>query len=307
MNESKPISVVSRAASIGSTIFGAAGLVLISQAVYVVAMTPRLPPPDHSGHDFKKEGLLVSYDYDGDLSSLEFRLVLLGDSPVEGIGNDHHAETLAGQTALQFSKRLRRPVRYWAFGKSGLTAKGIQQQMLPHLSQIQTNTNDNNIADAIVVSCGVNNTLQGHSPQTFGQEVIDLLSSVRRYCPATTTPILVMELLDFDCLPFIPYPLRSFASWRSRALRDQMERVIDEAFLPKNNIVLTIMPKVEELLGQRHECWLLRDLSYQQRQSLTLEDFFADDNFHPANIGNTIVGILLAQTYHNIMTPKKTM
>ena len=58
---------------------------------------------------------------------------------------------------------------------------------------------------------------------------------------------------------------------------------------------------LEELLGRRDECSLLNHLSHEERHALTLADFFADDNFHPANIGNTIVGKILAETYTNLI------
>jgi len=250
-------------------------------------------------------------------------LVLVGDSPVQGIGNRSHAEALGGQTALQFSKMLRRPVRYWSYGKSGLTAQGIQEHMVPHLRSLLSRNNNNNNnntntdtdnVDAIVVSCGVNNTLRGVSPDAFGRQVHALLCSIRQCCP--TLPLLVMELLDFELLPFIPYPLRYVASWRSRALRDQMQLVVDNFPQTQSRAAETggpvvspigtaYMPRIGELLGKRHECSLLQHLTYEERQSLRLEDFFADDNFHPANIGTTIVGIILVQTYNTMISPPR--
>jgi lysophospholipase L1-like esterase len=296
-------SIASSAVSIGSNVLGAAGLLLVSQALYIAITTPRLPSPDNSGHDFDEEGLIAYYkDEEGEADSNaknapEFRLVLLGDSPVEGIGNDSHAEALGGQTALEFSKLLKRPVRYWSYGKTGLTAQGVKEEMLPHLKILSKKCG----VDAVVVSCGVNNTLGGYSPQTFGREVRELLCSIRLSCPATR--ILMMELLDFELLPFIPYPLSKIASWRSRGLRREMESIVND-FKNKDQCggtEMAYMPRIEELLGRRDECSLLNHLSHEERHALTLADFFADDNFHPANIGNTIVGKILAETYTNLI------
>jgi len=219
-NQKRSISVASQAASIGSDalILASSGaLLLASQLLYMDITNPRLPPPDKSGHDFVPEGLVASYhdnnaDYDdaennerskSKMSSdgtSEFRLVLVGDSPIEGIGNHHHAETMGGQTALEFSKALQRPVRYWSFGKSGLTARGIQEEMVPHLERLHEtirmkkasrgrNGEDVHTIDAVIICCGVNNVLSGHSPKRYGEEVRDLISSIDdEFVPTLVVP-----------------------------------------------------------------------------------------------------------------------
>jgi hypothetical protein len=126
-------------ASIGSDalILASSGaLLLASQLLYMDITNPRLPPPpdNKSGHDFVPEGLVVSYYHGNDddaengrsksksnrcrrsrkssrrrksgksTGASEFRLVFVGDSTIEGVGIQHHAETMGGQTALEFSK-----------------------------------------------------------------------------------------------------------------------------------------------------------------------------------------------------------
>ena len=180
-------------AQAAGAIAGVSAFVLAAELAYVAWKTPRLPPPDKSGHDFEPEGILVRYknsnDDDGtnkdegnsgrinqDDSDKEFRLVLLGDSPVEGIGNDEHEVALGGQTASAFARVLNRPVRYWSFGKSGLTAGGIEEEIIPLLQRLVTV--DHVFPDAIVISCGVNNTLSAHSADRYSGEVTSLLDAI---------------------------------------------------------------------------------------------------------------------------------
>jgi len=159
----------------------------------------------------KKEGILDHDHYDDDRQKRCFNLALVRDFSVEGIGNDEHYLALGGKTALAFSELLRKPVRYWKYGKSGPTAAGIQKEMVPLLRRSAKKYD----VDAVVLSCGVNNVLQGVSPDAFGREVDALLGSVIQCC----TPIIMLALIDFAYLPFLPGPLSKACSWGSQALQ----------------------------------------------------------------------------------------
>ena len=231
----------------------ASSILFLLQCLYVVIRTPRLPPPPLSGLSFPRDGIIVkneeSFDSDqrvetGGITSTstdrqtenrnEFRLVLIGDSPVEGIGNNHHSSALCGQTAKAFAKvvcpqkmgnDLKQNrygfdcVRYWSFGQSGLDARGIEEKMVPLLYSttdiIMQDINDSGedtkgsnqdpIIHAIVLLCGVNNVLSPHcTPSSFAAEVQSLLASIRDYPGLEQTPIIILGLPDFAKLPFLP-------------------------------------------------------------------------------------------------------
>lgn len=223
----------------------ASSMVFILQCLYVVVRTPRLPPPPLSGLNFPRDGLVVKNEEsiddrraetDGTSTNRrhrnEFRLVLIGDSPVEGIGNNHHSSALCGQTAKAFAKAVCRRsigndleqnryecVRYWSFGQSGLSASGIQEKMVPLLystmdsimqcingSGEDTNkSNQDPIIHAIVLLCGVKNVLSPQcTPFSFATEVQSLLASIRYYPGLEKTPIIILGLPDFAKLPFLP-------------------------------------------------------------------------------------------------------
>jgi len=352
---SKTTKVVASAA-------GATGVFLAAQAVYVGLTTPRLPPPAQSAHDFERDGLVVVDDSlssrqngdthcrienaskTNDTSSFteccsklknmrekeEICVMLIGDSPVEGIGNPTHDVALGGQTARAFSRLYHKPVRYWSYGKSGLTTRGVQTEMVPLMKQISKKRE----LDVVIVSCGVNNTLRSHSAETFGRELNSLLHSIFDYAdsggrsgnenrkPKNVTVILI-GLIDFSYLPFLPWPLSSVLGWRSRSLQAEMERVVEEwqkifsyntsRFDQQQNkagpkIVIANMPRVEDILNnhgggiaeKQHP--LLQGIAISDSENdLDINDFFADDGFHPAKNGTIMVGNMLAQTYHKLL------
>lgn len=317
-------NLISTTSKFGTAIIGAGSLLLASQAIYIAMCTPRLPPPDRSGHEFEEDGLLVCYypfssdDNNNSINNVsqevpEFLLVLIGDSPVEGIGNDTHCKALGGQTALAFSKLLKRPVRYWSYGKSGLTAKGIKEEMVPLLQRVSTKHD----VDAVVVSCGVNNVLIGQSAAPFGEEVCHLLDAIIKHT-ACHTSIIVMELLDFALMPFIPFPLSKVASWRSKTLQSEMEGIVNsytqqykyqcsqqhhqQQHRRKGVIGMAYMPPVEEMINDTSHPLLDHITCLEEKNALQLSDFFADDDFHPANHGTIVIGSLLASTYEHLLT-----
>ena len=334
-------------------------IMALLQTGYVIWNTPRLPPPERSGLEFVREGIVVfnngnndddnygklssklmngdcsiscktNHDYgctntktntttssitttnittrkqnaktanENNAKRREFRLVLIGDSPVEGIGNAHHHHALGGRTAQAFAKLVcqRRTmnatttftnsnggkeesridlkcqhddddgrhdnndnkydcVRYWSYGKSGLTAQGIQKEIIPLLHRVvndvacydnnthhqamdsnnKINSNKSRInyntpaIHAIILLCGVNNVLDPQSTtHSFHNDVQSLITnSIRNYPGLENTPLLVLGLPDFAKLPFLPsWPLGWMLGVRGRWMQGMLERVVEE-------------------------------------------------------------------------------
>mmetsp|Transcript_8233 Transcript_8233/g.15391 ORF Transcript_8233/g.15391 Transcript_8233/m.15391 type:complete len:460 (+) Transcript_8233:74-1453(+) len=212
----------------------------------------------------------------------EFRLVLVGDSPVEGIGNTHHDHALGGQTARAFAQLVCRQegydcVRYWSHGKSGLTARGIEEDMVPLLyrvlEDVRCSPNDNDATGkvggttddepssepaihAIVVVCGVNNVLDPMSTtSSFHSEVRSLLASIRRRNELKNTPLIVLGLPDFARLPFLPWPLSFALGLRGRRMQRALEVVVKEIqqldgkLRGKSETILVNIPEVQDVVG----------------------------------------------------------
>lgn len=213
--------------------------------------------------------------------------MLVGDSPVEGIGNDHHHHALGGQTARAFAKLVCRDggydrVRYWSYGKSGLTARGIQEDMVPFVHRVVDDlqrrdeddpdgTNGGGGASssepaihAVVLLCGVNNVLDPRSTAaSFHSEVRSLLGSIRGRPGLEHTPVVVLGLPDFAKLPFLPWPLCFALGLRGRRMQRVLELAVNE-FQPNNanngktdkhrrqrgtRTVMVQIPDVQDVIG----------------------------------------------------------
>jgi len=296
---------VIRAASVTAGLF-------VLQALYVLVKTPRLSPPDKSGVNFPREGLSVSLQNEdrcriekGSADSAgkgsktkwrEFRLVLIGDSPVEGIGNSHHSVALSGRTAEAFAKLVCRSgrehddralkgkqydsVRYWSYGKSGLTARGVNREMVPLLHRVVddvvSSSNGDTAAEncfekpihAIVLLCGVNNVLDPR-PTTFYRDVHSLIHSIKHHPKFGSidkdTPLLILGLPDFTKLPFLPsWPMGWILGFRGRYIQHVLETVIQEVQqeeMIESGRIQTRMVRIPELND------VLGTIGYQRYES----------------------------------------
>lgn len=305
--------------------------VLTLQLLYVIYRTPRLPPPPLSGVDFPREGRRIAASppdqmiADEDLiksetsssttttpstpSTLstitkrkEFRLVLIGDSPVEGVGNTTHNVALSGQTAKAFAQKVLLGggggmqqqqqqkqasdrydydcVRYWSYGKSGLTARGIEEEMITYLHRVVEDiisTDDTSSEEvhqksstihAIVLLCGVNNVLDVNSTaSSFYLDVKSLIRSIRNNPRLMNTPLIVLGLPDFSTLPFLPWPLAFALGIRGRMMQRMLEKAIREIQLDEQErdsttekkgiatTTLKVIPDVQTLGSIGYHCY----------------------------------------------------
>ena len=67
----------------------------------------------------------------------------------------------------------------------------------------------------------------------------------------------------------------------------------------EGGIAMSYLPKIEEMLKNPQESYvLLNDLTYdEEKKTLTLKDFFADDKFHPSKLGHMVAGKVHIKTF----------
>ncbi|NBH02044.1 SGNH/GDSL hydrolase family protein [Amycolatopsis sp. SID8362] len=168
-------------------------MVLIAQAVYVKRTTPRLP-----GAAGPTEGLVPG---DGE----PFRLAVLGESTVDGVGAAHHEEALTGCLARELA-RDGRSVRWQAVGRTGANARVTRTDLLPLVRP----------ADLVVVALGVNDTIELRSAPAYRRDLLALVVELRRRLGPVR--VVLAGVPPMSRFPALPRPLRDVLSARSTAL-----------------------------------------------------------------------------------------
>ncbi|RSD25735.1 SGNH/GDSL hydrolase family protein [Amycolatopsis eburnea] len=168
-------------------------MVLIAQAVYVKRTTPRLP-----GAAGPTEGLVPG---DGE----PFRLAVLGESTVDGVGAAHHEEALTGCLARELA-RDGRAVRWQAVGRTGANARVTRTDLVPLVRP----------ADLVVIALGVNDTIELRSAPAYRRDLLALVVELRRRLGPVR--VVLAGVPPMSRFPALPRPLRDVLSARSTAL-----------------------------------------------------------------------------------------
>ena len=168
-------------------------MVILAQALYVKRTTPRLP-----GAAGPTEGLVPG---EGE----PFRLAVLGESTVDGVGAADHEEALTGCLARELA-RDGRAVRWQAVGRTGANARTVRAELVPLVRP----------ADLVVVALGVNDTIELRTAAGYRRDLLELVVELRRRLgPAD---VLLAGVPPMSRFPALPRPLRDVLAARSTAL-----------------------------------------------------------------------------------------
>lgn len=168
-------------------------LLLAAQAVYVKRTTPRLP-----GAAGPADGVVEG-------AGEPFRLAVLGESTVDGVGAATHEEALTGCLARELAKGGR-AVRWQAVGRTGANARTVRAELAPLVEP----------ADLVVIALGVNDTIELRTAAGYRRDLLALVVDLRRRLgPAAIVLAGVPPMARF---PSLPRPLRDVLAARSAAL-----------------------------------------------------------------------------------------
>jgi lysophospholipase L1-like esterase len=168
--------------------------VLLAQGLHVRRATPRLPGA--SGP--------VMGSIPGVFPAL--RLLVLGESTVDGVGAVSQEEALTGQLAHALARRTGREVAWQAVGRTGANARVVYDELLTLARP----------ADLVVIALGVNDTIELHSAARFRRDLLRLTVALRRRLGRV--PVLLAGVPPMDRFPALPQPLRAVFGLRSAAL-----------------------------------------------------------------------------------------
>lgn len=144
--------------------------------------------------------------------------LVIGESPVAGIGAPDHASGLAGQFAAGWAGRLGRPVRWRALGQNGLTARTTRSTLVPQVPEEKV--------DLIVVVLGVNDTKDLVPAPVWQREIVGLIADLRaRVGPAA---VVVSGVPPMERFPALPPLLREVLGLRARMMDDALRVALAE-------------------------------------------------------------------------------
>lgn len=144
------------------------------------------------------------------LAGEPFRLMLLGESTVAGVGASCLDFALAGRLALALSDRLQRPVAWRAVGENGITAGEACERLLPLVAEQDY--------DLVALVFGVNDTTHFSSSQRWLTSLGQLIEHFRGR-GARVVCTAVPPLQHFTALPWL---LRQLLGWRAMLLDRQL-------------------------------------------------------------------------------------
>ena len=134
------------------------------------------------------------------------RLLVLGESTVDGVGAVSQDEALTGQLAHALARRTGHEVTWQAVGKTGANARVVYDELLALARP----------ADLVVIALGVNDTIELHSAARFRRDLLRLTVALRRRLGRV--PVLLAGVPPMDRFPTLPQPLRAVFGLRSAAL-----------------------------------------------------------------------------------------
>ena len=218
---------------------------LLVQGLWVRLWTPRLP-----GASGPCSGEVGAGDE-------PFDLIVLGESPVAGIGAATHESALTGQIATALAGGIGRSIRWHASGLSGATARAALRALVPPLAGRR--------ADAVIIVLGVNDLIGWHSHSRWAADLEALISSVRQQ--VGNALIILTGVPPMEYFPAIPRPLKTILGRRARLLD-----------MASSNIARTTSGVI-----------------HVSSQFTLNEEFFCEDGFHPSEWGYAQWGKLLAE------------
>ena len=182
--------------------FGALMPVAVPQALHTKRTALRLPEAAGPQHGI--------FDGEGE----PWRLVVIGESTVAGVGVAQQAEGLAAGVAKAFAGQTGRPAHWRAHGRNGARIRDVRRDLLP---------DDLQQADMVLIGIGVNDTTGFSSQRHWREQLRHLVADIRRQ---TQAPIGFLALPPMHHFTALPQPLRSVIGHRAGLMDHNLRRAL---------------------------------------------------------------------------------
>lgn len=201
------------------------------------------------------------------------RLVVLGDSTVEGVGAASPMETLPVHVAGHVAARLGAPVGVTGFGVSGARTADVARHQAPRVAQRRR---DGARWDAALVIVGSNDATHALPPWRMRGLTREALAATRE---AADAPVVLGGIPEFHTVPAVPPPLRRVLGAHADVLRHRQRRGAGDLGAPFVDIRAEASPR---FLGR--------------------PETMSPDGFHPSPEGYRLWADALAATVYAIVT-----
>ena len=226
---SKALWLLGAAVGVLATTIG----LLVAEAAYVVRTTPILPPPQGPRHGTITRQPPIQHtpsSASNPLPPQHYRLLLLGDSSIQGIGVDDTANALPHQLAVALADTLADSgescvVDWVMIGKTGYRAADMLQ-LLRHIPAAFLASAAGPATTLVVLGCGVNHIARLHTQQRFERELSTLIAAIRSTLPQPppAVPVFLVGLPPMHAFP-LPFPLRHVLGWKAEQLNRSLARL----------------------------------------------------------------------------------
>ena len=107
-----------------------------------------------------------------------FNIITLGESTIAGVGVETHEDGFAGSLARTLTSIYQANIKWKVYARSGYTAKRVTQKLIPRINEKHL--------DLIVIGLGGNNAFTLSSPRKWRNDILELISELRKKYPDTT-------------------------------------------------------------------------------------------------------------------------
>jgi lysophospholipase L1-like esterase len=144
----------------------------------------------------------------GEGSGKPLSLLLVGESPVAGVGVSSHADGIGAATARVLASTSRRPVRWQAWGINGITVAQARTDLLPRIPASPV--------DIACVAFGVNDSTSFRRHAQWRTDILDTLDLLQQ--SARPRLILLAGVPPLATFPALPWPLRQVLGMKAASL-----------------------------------------------------------------------------------------
>lgn len=156
----------------------------------------------------------------------ELCIISLGESPISGVGLSKQTENFTPLIAQKIYQKSQKNVDWYILGKTGIR----MAELLPTFEDQFPEG-----AGIIFIGMGVNDCKEGTSMLSWKKRWLALHSHLRRLYPSAQ--IICSSVPPFKSFPALPFPVRTFLSYRSELMNDILEKLVSRldqktVFLP---------------------------------------------------------------------------